>query len=288
MRIRNVLRMSAVAFSALALMQVTAANAADIYHDTSLKDQPVIVAAPLWQGFYIGGHIGAAWLSNNNNDNRFFDNFMFPGTSTPAALVFTGRNNNNANAFGGAQIGYNFQGFGIFGSNFVAGVEADIGGFGANRNRTLIATNAPLSQVAIIRGNDNGGGFYGDVTGRLGYAWGSALLYAKGGFAWLGNTNGNFTETIVGTDGTNNFRGDNNNGTRTGWTVGGGIEYAMNTNWTVKLEYLHFDFGDIDRQCCFDDLNDFRFREKQTFDTVKLGVNYIFHPAPPPLPYTYK
>ena len=32
------------------------------------------------------------------------------------------------------------------------------------------------------------GGFYGDVTGRLGYAWGPALLYAKGGFAWLDTT----------------------------------------------------------------------------------------------------
>ena len=29
------------------------------------------------------------------------------------------------------------------------------------------------------------GGFYGDVTGRLGWTWGPALIYAKGGFAWL-------------------------------------------------------------------------------------------------------
>jgi opacity protein-like surface antigen len=147
--------------------------------------------------------------------------------------------------------------------------------------------------VAIIRGDNNGGGFYGDVTGRLGYAWGSALLYAKGGFAWLDNNNNNNnpTETIIGPGGaitTFGFNNNNNNGTRTGWTAGGGIEYAMNTNWTVKLEYLHFDFSDNDRRCCFDGFNDFRFRENQTFDTVKLGVNYIFHPAPPPLPYTYK
>ena len=29
------------------------------------------------------------------------------------------------------------------------------------------------------------GGFYGDITGRLGWTWGPALIYAKGGFAWL-------------------------------------------------------------------------------------------------------
>ncbi|MBI4724454.1 MAG: hypothetical protein HY765_05595, partial [Rhodomicrobium sp.] len=29
------------------------------------------------------------------------------------------------------------------------------------------------------------GGFYGDITGRLGYTWNNVLLYAKGGFAFL-------------------------------------------------------------------------------------------------------
>jgi outer membrane immunogenic protein len=33
--------------------------------------------------------------------------------------------------------------------------------------------------------------------------------------------------------------------TNVGWTVGGGIEAAIATNWTAKLEYLYVDLGDV-------------------------------------------
>ncbi len=181
---------------ALALMPALETSAADIYSGGGYKDQPVYIAAPLWEGFYIGGHIGGDWTSNNQND-RFFNNFIFPVTGASTGFVATGRDRNHSDVFGGAQLGYNWQNFGIFGPNFVAGIEADIGGFGANNNRTFIATNSTLTSVAIVHGNDNGGGFYGDVTGRLGYAWGNALLYAKGGFAWLNSDRGNLTETVI-------------------------------------------------------------------------------------------
>ena len=31
--------------------------------------------------------------------------------------------------------------------------------------------------------------------------------------------------------------------TRTGFTVGGGAEYALTKNWLLKAEYLYLDFG---------------------------------------------
>jgi outer membrane immunogenic protein len=31
--------------------------------------------------------------------------------------------------------------------------------------------------------------------------------------------------------------------TKTGWTVGGGVEYALLNGWSLKAEYLHLDFG---------------------------------------------
>ena len=31
--------------------------------------------------------------------------------------------------------------------------------------------------------------------------------------------------------------------TRVGWTVGGGVEYALTNNWTIKGEYLYANLG---------------------------------------------
>jgi hypothetical protein len=57
----------------------------------------------------------------------------------------------------------------------------------------------------------------GSVTGRLGYTWGPAMLYAKGGFAWA--------DTRV----SNGLVLDSGNGGRDGYTVGGGLEYPVHT-----------------------------------------------------------
>ncbi len=70
---------------------------------------------------------------------------------------------------------------------FVYGIEIDLGGMDAGgKDHPLTSLND--GHITTVRVKDEGSGFYGDVTGRLGYTWGSALLYAKGGFAWL-NTN---------------------------------------------------------------------------------------------------
>ena len=56
-------------------------------------------------------------------------------------------------------------------------------------------------------------------------------------------------------------------------------------NWSIKAEYLHFDFSGDDNHCCGDGFNDFRNNADLTVDTVKLGFNYFFHPVAEPLPY---
>src|ERR1700722_5456932 len=78
-------------------------------------------------------------------------------------------------------------------------------------------------------------GPYADVTGRLGYAFDRFLVYGKGGAAVLGSK-GSTTTAIPG------FTVDNSN-TFAGWTAGGGVEYKFTPSWSLKAEYLHFDFG---------------------------------------------
>ena len=33
--------------------------------------------------------------------------------------------------------------------------------------------------------------------------------------------------------------------TKTGWTLGGGVEYALSRNWSLTAQYLYADFGRI-------------------------------------------
>ncbi len=92
----------------------------------------------------------------------------------------------------------------------------------------------------------------GSIRGRIGYAWDRVLLYATGGVAF-----GGFKSTVYGTF-AGNVIADTESGlapigpisgynsastTRVGWTVGGGLEYAVTNNWSVRAEYRYTDFG---------------------------------------------
>jgi outer membrane immunogenic protein len=73
------------------------------------------------------------------------------------------------------------------------------------------------------------------LRGRVGFAWEHALLYGTGGAAFAG-TDANICNTFLGVC-------SSNSQTRTGWVAGAGIEYAVWDNVSLKLEYLHADFG---------------------------------------------
>ena len=88
--------------SALALGAALPANAADIYRDGgSIKDTGPLDYAPsiTWTGFYIGGHVGAAF--SDNKDVEIVDDAAF---------------------LAGAHLGYNWQGP----RNMVIGIEGDV------------------------------------------------------------------------------------------------------------------------------------------------------------------
>jgi outer membrane immunogenic protein len=146
--------------------------------------------------------------------------------------------NDDAQLMGGGQIGMDYQ----FAPMWVLGIEA---------NYSFATTDD--SGLAFF-GNRN----LGSVTGRLGYAMGPALLYAKGGYAWA-DTRASF-----------GFNGGGDNG----YTVGGGIEYMLIPNWSVKLEYQYYNFGDVTFVSAPPVvITNFTNDEH----TLKLGVNYRFN-----------
>lgn len=176
-----------------------------------------IVAVPVftWTGFYAGVNAGWGWLDNNNNNGIFVPagTFAPPYAGVSGVLGGTAGGDDNGVVLGG-QIGYNYQ----IGS-FVVGAEADIQWADFNvENRVFFApTGFPPSFVPALLGQDDME-WFGTVRARAGVAFDRVLIYATGGFAYS----------------------DNN----TGWTVGGGVEWALPTNFlgtsaaTIGLEGL--------------------------------------------------
>jgi outer membrane immunogenic protein len=223
--------LTATAIVAL-LGAASAANAADFYAP-GYKDGPV-VSYPSWTGYYIGAHIGGAWSTIDFTDVTSVPNVPF--------------NNDASGIFGGGQIGYAYQL-----GNLVIGPEVDIGGIGLSRSTTEVGGLGAVSSVSS--------GFYFDITGRLGYTWGPALLYIKGGYAYYGGS-------LSVNDGVSAL----SHSDLSGWTGGGGIEYQINPAWSVKAEYQFFEFNTF--QLISTDTN--TFDDRFTAQTFKVGVNYHF------------
>ncbi len=80
--------------------------------------------------------------------------------------------NHAAGGVVGGQIGYNFQR-----GNIVYGVELDLGEMGLEHAKQEPGSSTLTNKISC--------GLYGDVTGRLGYAFDRTLVYAKGGFAFF-------------------------------------------------------------------------------------------------------
>jgi len=130
----------------------------------------------------------------------------------------TGNFNTSGFLIGGT-IGGNYQ----IGS-FVIGVEAD--GDWNDANGTTF--NGSCAVVGCETKSD----WLATVRGRAGFAWDRVLFYATGGAAFgdLQAAAGGFPFASA---------------TQTGWTVGGGIEWAFAPNWTAKIEYLYVDLGNF-------------------------------------------
>jgi outer membrane immunogenic protein len=240
-----------------------AANAADLYKGGSMKDVPAYTPPPVWTGFYIGGHVGGAWGESKNAYN--YD----PNSSYVSVSGFPtdSWSNTNDGVFGGGTVGYNWQASGFGAGGIVLGIEADFGAMGFSNN----------NMYANTYWNKQDASFYADVTGRLGYAMGPALLYAKGGWAYLDNA-GSFGAGV----GLNNWWTGTNN-SLDGWTIGGGVEYMWSPSWSVKAEYQYFDFGKQNYSTVYGAGYTDTWCNELTVNTFKVGLNYHLNNVYAPL-----
>jgi outer membrane immunogenic protein len=147
-----------------------------------------------------------------------------------------------------------------FSNNVVLGVQAEYSWLTDNNNGVMF----PLGTVATSNSNE-----LGSVTGRVGYSFGAALLYAKGGYAFKDGDHINVTSGGVSVP----FTTDG--GHRDGYTVGAGLEYMFAPNWSATIEYQYYNFGSGTFTSGPADIVGARFTDDD--HTVKAGINYRFN-----------
>jgi outer membrane immunogenic protein len=219
-----------------------------------------------WSGFYLGAQGGGNWTDyeySSFDTDIDVGNLFFEGPGIESSLVafrtpHFGRSWDDS-LTGGGQVGYNFQ----FG-HWVFGVEGDFLGLSSSDAQRYIATNSGFFGVANfnhdatltnlsteqkIEQNWNA-----SARGRIGWATGPILWYITGGAAWadltsrlrlMQNTDFFRAENAIFLSSSNGNSNGQNDETELGWTVGTGVDWALNDFLSVGLEYRHNEFGDI-------------------------------------------
>ena len=229
--------------SAAVVAVSTGALAADL---PSRAPPPVYVPpAPIftWTGFYIGGQIGYGWGQNKGN---FGDNFG----------DFDTFSYNTSGVIGGAHVGYNLQL-----NQFVIGLEGDVDGTSMSKTfnsglpfgtsfvgggvlcRAARRQHQPQRQPQYRR--------FGPRPHRLRLGSRPALRhrrrrfrrFQRQRFRQLPRRRCLPRHRTAPPRSVPSAASTSASTTRVGWTVGGGLEYAVTNNWSIRAEYRYTDFG---------------------------------------------
>jgi len=274
-----------LAVAAIAALTLTALSA-------SVQSASAASTLYNWTGFYAGVNAGYGW----NNHSVDLTGDASPGAGSRILNTAFGINSTNAmpyspsldaNGFvGGGQLGYNWQ----FARSWVAGLEADIQ-YSAVRGDFAVAGTVPgISYQLSVEQRLN---WFGTVRGRLGVlVTERILLFGTAGLVY-GRTEANANianlrpllineafNTTLNCPASQVCIAGSNSKISTGWTAGGGVEWAMWSKTTLKIEYLHIDLGDqsvtLTAQSPATGNGFATAKITNNFDIVRAGLNFRF------------
>jgi outer membrane immunogenic protein len=212
----------------------------------------VLVDSHDWSGFYIGataGYSGTDVAGRYDSDNGGNTSFLGADEGGPLKFKINGLT-------GGLETGYNWQH-----ESLVLGIEGD-------------ANFVDWSDGITNDGNERVSAktnFVGTLRGRAGYAIDTVLLYGTAGLS-LSHTKYTANDNVTtGTDiGSMRLNG-------IGFVAGGGVEFAVNENWSLKGEGLYFfdgkkkSAGSLTTDSDSDD-----FAQLKNGYIIRAGINYKF------------
>ncbi|MBL6618194.1 MAG: carbohydrate porin [Reyranella sp.] len=206
---------------------------------------PVLAQEQGRSGFYVGGHMG--YLFGN-------------GTATladPIGVQSAGGTTPYGTLYGGVQAGYEHY----FNSRLMLGVEVDMS----------FANYSDLANVLSYRATGTGTAneqlnYLASLRGRVGYAMGPWTPFATGGIAWA-STRYSRTDLTTG----NEDASPSN--VRVGWTVGGGVDYRLDSRWSTRFEYLYTNLGPTGTLFASAPA---RYDSQYQLNQFRVGLNYKF------------
>ncbi len=163
-----------------------------------------------WSGVYIGGKLGGIWSDIGWTEN--FGEFDAPGGAKFTPSSFAG------GVFGGGNIQM---------GNWIFGLESSFLGMGLNQSKSpVVPTDTFKTEIEWLL----------FVEPRIGFAFDRTMLFVKGG--WVG---GDATFSATGLTSNGNLASFKASEFVDGWTLGGGIEYALWPSVIVGVDYQYID-----------------------------------------------
>jgi outer membrane immunogenic protein len=250
--------LSVLAFAAVAASTAAPSFAADLPVAPPYRPPVYTAAIYDWTGFYLGGNVGYGLLEET----------LDPTTTTAFQNVGTETRISPNSLVAGGQIGANWEL-----APLVIGIEG-------TWNWTNIAgfqvTPATAAGAGTSEGSTDALRWYATATGRIGYAFNDVLLYAKGGGAFMRIDYG---QEVINTGVTSAMPLPDY---RVGFTVGGGVEWGITEQLSLKAEYDFLDFGT--KTYNFDNLSigptaigPFPVNIRSYLHVFTLGFNYRFN-----------
>ncbi len=240
--------MRRIALTILAISSFASiSHAADIARP--VYKAPVVVPELKFTGCYIGGYIGYGWGSSDWNSPAFGS---IASHSTDGVI-------------GGGQVGCDYQV-----DRWVIGFQGMLGATGLKADSINAVSSALLDSTKIP--------WLATATGRIGITGSPTLYYVKGGAAWVRTEYNECCLPILPAATVITVIPDGfANKTRTGWTIGGGVEHIFVQHWSVFVEYNYIKLSDS--SVAFTGVNgwgNFNYNIDQNIHSVLLGVNYRF------------
>jgi outer membrane immunogenic protein len=256
--------------------------AADLPASGPYRPGPFMVRQPVeWTGLYFGANAGYGWGKYSSNITFTGSGAsgltnpvpLFPGTSinivVPGPTELSGTriigSGSPSGAIAGGQIGFNWQA-----GMFVFGAEID-GQWSGQENTFTVACGASCTATESIKIRSLATG-----RGRFGLAFDWLMPYVTAGAALVNGLN-NLSMTVAGT--TASFAPLSHS--TLGWTAGAGVEVALWSNWSAKLEYLYISANGATKVAPIPNALGVGFASTPgdyRDNVVRVGFNYRFGP----------